>query len=50
MGSFGGFYSGDKRKPKKEKLEQKARQLSYQKPFVLPKVEIIRKKKNEEDR
>lgn len=48
MGSFGGFYSGDKRKPKKGKLEEKARQLSYQKPFVLPKVEIIRKERKEE--
>lgn len=48
MGSFGGFYSGDKRKPKKGKLEEKARALSYQKPFVLPKVEIIRKERKEE--
>lgn len=48
MGSFGGFYRGDKKKPKKEKMEQKARVLSFQKPFVLPKVEIISKKKKEE--
>ncbi|MCL4382778.1 MAG: hypothetical protein M1575_01895 [Patescibacteria group bacterium] len=48
MGNFGGFYTGDKKKPKKDKLEKKAQQLSYQKPFVLPKVEIISKKKREE--
>lgn len=48
MGSFGGFYSGDKKKPKKENLEKKAKQISWQKPFVLPKVEIISKKKSEE--
>ncbi|MFH0863924.1 MAG: hypothetical protein V1858_02470 [Candidatus Gottesmanbacteria bacterium] len=48
MGSFGGFYSGEKRKRKKEELEKKSRVLSFQKPFVLPKVEIISKKKKEE--
>jgi len=48
MGSFGGFYSGEKKRSKKEDLEIKARQLSYQKPFVLPKVQIISKTKKEE--
>ncbi len=48
MGSFGGFYSGDKKKQKKAKLEEKAHQIAYQKPFVLPTVEIISKKKKEE--
>ncbi len=48
MGSFGGFYSGDKKKTKKTKLEEKAKKISYSQPFVLPKVEIISKKKKDE--
>ncbi len=48
MGSFGGFYSGERKKKKREDLEKKARQISFEKPFVLPKVEIITKKKKEE--
>ena len=45
MGSFGGYYFGEKKRRKKEELEKKARRLSMQKSFVLPKVEIVRKKK-----
>lgn len=43
MGQFGGFYKGDKKKPKKKKLEKKAKELTYKKTFILPKVEIIKK-------
>lgn len=48
MGSFGGFYSGDKKKPKKARLEEKAKKLSNSGAFILPKVEIISRKKKEE--
>jgi hypothetical protein len=47
MGSFGGYYFGERKKPKKEDLEKKARKLSFERPFVLPKVEIVSKKKSE---
>ncbi len=46
MGSFGGFYKGDKKKIKKHLLDKKARSLSQQQGFVLPTVEIIKKVKN----
>lgn len=45
MGSFGGYYFGERKKSKKERLEDKARRLAMQKPFVLPKVEIMGRKK-----
>lgn len=45
MGSFGGFYKGEKKKLKKAELEKKAKQLTYKKPFILPKVETIKKEK-----
>ncbi|MBI4066953.1 hypothetical protein HY407_01110 [Candidatus Gottesmanbacteria bacterium] len=48
MANFGGFYKGDKKKPKKVTLEKKAVILSSQKSFVLPKIEIISKGKREE--
>lgn len=48
MGSFGGYYKGEKRKPKKQESEEKARRLSFEQPFVLPKVAVIGKKKREE--
>lgn len=47
MGSFGGFYKGEKRKQKKTALEKKAQGLSQKQTFVLPKIEIIKKGKNE---
>lgn len=47
MGSFGGYYFGEKKRVKKEELEKKARKLSLQKPFVLPRVEIVKKQKGE---
>lgn len=48
MGQFGGFYKGDKKKPKKTILDKKANILVGRQTFVLPKVEIIKKGKNEE--
>lgn len=47
MGQFGGFYKGDKKKPKKSNLEKKAETLSRKQTFFLPKVEIIKKGKYE---
>lgn len=42
MGVYGGFYKGDKKKPKKEVLEKKA---SLIKKFQsIPQVEILGKK------
>lgn len=48
MGNFGGFYKGDKKKQKKGLLEKKAHIFASKQSFVLPKVEIIKKGKNEE--
>ena len=45
MGQFGGFYKGDKKKPKKQELLKKAQKLSNRQSFVLPKVEIIKKER-----
>jgi hypothetical protein len=46
MGSFGGFYKGEKKKFKKSDLEKKAqKQLSGS--WQLPQVEIIKKGKKE---
>lgn len=44
MGSFGGFYFGDKRKLSKKELEKKAKKLSGKQSteFKLP--EIVKKK------
>ena len=42
MGSFGGYYKGEKRKKKKVILEREAEQI--RKMFVSPKVEILGKK------
>lgn len=44
MGQFGGFYKGERRKKKKMELEKKAKNLAAKKTFILPKVEIIKKK------
>ncbi|MCL4338176.1 hypothetical protein M1271_00625 [Patescibacteria group bacterium] len=48
MGNFGGFFKGDKKKAKKSILEKKAQILSQKQSFVLPRVEIIKKGKDEE--
>lgn len=45
MGQFGGFYKGERKKPKKKELEKKARDFANKGSFVLPKVEIIKKKR-----
>ncbi len=46
MGSFGGFYKGDKKKPKKGQLEKKAqKQLSTSGGWQIPHVDIIKKGK-----
>lgn len=42
MGSFGGFYSGEKRKRKKEALEKQVQKIVH--VYVPPKVEILGKK------
>ncbi len=39
MGSFGGFYKGEKRKIKKEVMEKKAEHMA--RVVVAPRVEII---------
>lgn len=47
MGQFGGYYKGDRKKPKKAKIEKKAQSAVTRQTFVLPKVEIIKKGRNE---
>lgn len=50
MGSFGGFYKGEKRKQKKSTLEKKAQKLSVGgSSFVLPQIEIVKKGKRDEE-
>lgn len=46
MGSYGGFYKGDKKKKKKETLEKQAGQFT--RAYVPPKVEIVGKKGKKE--
>lgn len=43
MGQFGGYYKGEKKKLKKDKLEKQAEKIK--KANILPKVEIIGKGK-----
>ncbi len=45
MGSFGGFYKGDKKKLKKGYLEKKARITGQKQSYILPQVEILKKGK-----
>lgn len=49
MGSFGGFYKGDKKKVKKSLLEKKAQKqmTGSATSWQLPTVEIIKKGKKE---
>ncbi|MFZ5535140.1 MAG: hypothetical protein ACOY3M_03215 [Patescibacteria group bacterium] len=47
MGSFGGFYKGDKKKAKKKDLEKKAQKQLSGSAWQLPQVEIIKKGKKE---
>lgn len=48
MGSFGGFYKGDKKKPKKGQLEKKAQKQLSGSGWQLPQVDIIKKGKKED--
>ncbi len=45
MGSFSGYYKGEKRKLKKQVLEKKAQKQLSGTSWQLPKVEIIKKGK-----
>lgn len=47
MSQFGGFYKGEKKKPKKAHLERKAQAVVGRATFALPTVQIIKKGKNE---
>lgn len=47
MGSFGGFYKGDKKKVKKSQLEKKAQKQLSATGWQLPQVDIIKKGKKE---
>lgn len=47
MGSFGGFYKGEKKKSKKSELEKKAQKQLSGGSWQLPQVEIIQKKKKD---
>lgn len=47
MGSFGGFYKGEKKKQKKTDLEKKAQKQLSSNAWQLPQVEIIKKGKKE---
>lgn len=47
MGSFGGFYKGDKKKPKKSALEKKAQKQLSGGSWQLPQVEIVKKGKKD---
>lgn len=48
MGSFGGYYKGDKKKLKKTTLEKKAQKQITGGSWVMPQVEIIKRGKKEE--
>ena len=45
--AFGGFYKGEKKKPKKSHLEKKAQQMTSSSVFTPPQVEIIKKGKKD---
>lgn len=47
MGSFGGFYKGEKKKTKKSVLEKKGQKQMVTPSWQLPQVEIIKKGKKE---
>lgn len=47
MGSFGGFYKGDKKKTKKSILEKKGQKQLGASAWQLPQVEIIKKGKKD---
>ena len=45
MGSYSGYYKGEKRKLKKQVLEKKAQKQLSAPSWQLPKVEIIKKER-----
>lgn len=45
--TYGGFYKGEKKKPKKTKLEKRAQKSITQPLFSPPQVEIIKRGKKE---
>ncbi len=47
MGSFGGFYKGESKKPKKKDLEKKAQKQMGSTSWSQPQVEIIKKGKKD---
>ncbi len=47
MGSFGGFYKGEKKKQKKSSLEKKAQKQLSGGSWQVPQVEIIKKTKKD---
>lgn len=44
MGSFGGYYFGDRRKLSKKKLEKKAQKLSQKQPIEFKLPELVKKR------
>ena len=49
MANYGGFYKGDKKKPKKDKLEGLAKKVEgMESSFTLPEILPKGKQKNEE--
>lgn len=48
MGKFGGFYKGENKKKKKKNLEEKGQKIVQKETFILPKIDIIKKGKDEE--
>lgn len=48
MGSYSGYYKGDKKKLKKKDLEKKAQKQLSHGSWQLPTVEIIKKRKNDQ--
>lgn len=45
--TYGGYYKGEKKKPKKAKLEKYAQKNTAEPYFTLPQVEIVKKGKKE---
>lgn len=45
--TFGGFYKGEKKKPKKTQLEKRTQQMTSSAVYAPPQVQIIKKGKKE---
>ena len=48
MGSFGGFYKGEKKKTKKSLAEERAKKANFSQPTVFELPKLIRKNKKGE--